>query len=64
MQTLTCRPAERQMEEIDLIYEELLHLRAFSHLSDAVGYFSKLVFASYYTVATLVSHFGSLSIGL
>ena len=31
------RPSERTDEDIQLIYDELLHVKAFSHLSNAVS---------------------------
>ena len=33
-----CSPAERSSEDTELIYDELLHVRAFRHLSNAVSY--------------------------
>lgn len=32
-----CRPGQRTVDDLEIIYEELIHIKALSHLSTTVG---------------------------
>lgn len=33
-----CRPGQRTVDDLEIIYEELIHIKALSHLSTTVGF--------------------------
>ncbi len=52
---MLCRPHERSLEDLEIIYEELLHIKALSHLSTMVKreLASVLVFESHAKAGTV-----------
>ena len=53
-----CRPHERTVEDLEIIYEELLHIKALSHLSTMVKreLASVLVFESHAKSGTVCKY--------
>lgn len=37
-----CRPGQRTVDDLEIIYEELLHIKALSHLSTTVSIFKNI----------------------
>ena len=54
-----CRSHERTVDDLELIYEELLHIKALSHLSNSLKreLSSIIVFEAYSRASTIRNHF-------
>jgi len=55
---LLCSPAERSAEELEMIYDELLHIKALSHLSTMVKreLAGVLVFEAHWNAGKVCKH--------
>ena len=58
-----CSPAERSAEDLETIYDELLHIKALSHLSTMVKreLAGVLVFEAHWNAGKVCKHFRSLT---
>ena len=54
-----CSPAERSAEELEMIYDELLHIKALSHLSTMVKreLAGVLLFEAHWNAGKVCKHF-------
>ncbi|KAH7967052.1 hypothetical protein HPB49_021829 [Dermacentor silvarum] len=57
---VSCRPMERTLDDLDLIYEELLHIKALSHLSNSVKreLYGVMIFESHPKAGTILFNQG------